>query len=256
MSTSLLSEREGRLLRLTLNRPEKRNALNLELCQALADACDAADADPGVGAILLEANGKSFCSGMDLKEVLGVDSAAINTAHERLFSVGVRLNKPLVAAVQGAALAGGTGLVAACHVVVAAEDAQFGLTEVRIGLWPFVVLRGVIQAVGERRALEWSLTGRICGAREAAECGLVHQVVPRGELQAHARQVAAALAASSPAVLRSGLTSFRLIRGLSWEQAGRVCRSLRDENFETPDCQEGIRAFLEKRPPRWPSLEP
>src|SRR5579885_1059228 len=130
MSTSLLSEREGRLLRLTLNRPEKRNALNLELCQALADACDAADADPGVGAILLEANGKSFCSGMDLKEVLGVDSAAINTAHERLFSVGVRLNKPLVAAVQGAALAGVTGLVAACHVVVAAEDAQFGLTEV------------------------------------------------------------------------------------------------------------------------------
>src|SRR2546428_6595 len=117
MSAILQAVPQGRLFRLRLNRPEKRNALNIELCRALVSALESADRDPPVGAILLSANGKSFCAGMDLDEAAAADPAEINEVHDRLFTVGARLGKPLVAAVQGAALGGGVGLVANCHVV-------------------------------------------------------------------------------------------------------------------------------------------
>jgi len=130
----LESSRSGPLLHLTINRPEKRNALNAELCRVLSDAIDAADADPEVHAILLTANGKSFCAGMDLAEIADPPGAAeIDAAQERLFTVGARVSTPIVAGVHGAALAGGTGLVANCHIVVAHEGATLGLTEVSSG---------------------------------------------------------------------------------------------------------------------------
>ncbi len=172
MSDTVHTVSDGRLLRLTLNRPQKRNALNLELCRALVEALEGADRDPKIGAILLSANGPSFCAGMDLHEIDHVDDGALSLVHEQLFTIGARLSKPLVAAVHGAALAGGTGLVANCHIVVASEDATFGLTEIRLGLWPFLVFRAVAAAIGERRATELSLTGRIFGAGEAQEIGL------------------------------------------------------------------------------------
>src|SRR5664280_2518360 len=131
MSGILQIVRQGRVLRLALNRPEKRNALSLDLCQVLVEALEAANRDPAIGAILLAANGKSFCAGMDLSELGSTDSAAIGDVHEQLFTVGARLGKPLIAAVNGAALGGGMGLVANCHIVVATEDAVFGLTEIR-----------------------------------------------------------------------------------------------------------------------------
>jgi enoyl-CoA hydratase/carnithine racemase len=148
MSDILEILQEGHVLRLFLNRPDKRNALNAELCRALVDALEEADRDPGIGAILLSGRGKSFCAGMDLKEVVTDDPQELAELHDRLFTVGSRLGKPLIAAVQGAALAGGTGLVANCHIVIAAEDATFGLTEIRLGLWPFLVFRVVAMALG------------------------------------------------------------------------------------------------------------
>src|SRR6202140_3579783 len=141
MSDLLETNRQGRLLRLVLNRPEKRNALNTQLCRDLAVALEHADRDPAVGAILLSGNGKHFCAGMDLSEVSAQSTGAINAAQEQLFTVGARIGKPLVGAVQGAALGGGMGLAANCHIVVAREDAIFGLTEIRVGLWPFLVFR-------------------------------------------------------------------------------------------------------------------
>ena len=178
MTDVLHSIREGRLLRLTLNRPDKRNALNAALCRALVTALEDAARDPAVGAILLTADGKAFCAGMDLAEIEpGADAEEINAVHEQLFTVGARLTKPLIAAVHGAALAGGTGLVANCHIVVAAPGATFGLTEIRLGLWPFLVYRAVAAALGDRRTMELSLTGRIFDAAEARQIGLVHEVV-------------------------------------------------------------------------------
>jgi enoyl-CoA hydratase/carnithine racemase len=251
MSESLQISREGRVLDLALNRPERRNALNMDLCSALGAALEEAEKDAGVGAVLLRGNGKSFCAGMDLHEVLSPGGGDINEAHERIFTAGIRMTKPLIAAVHGAALAGGTGLAANCHIVVAAEDATFGLTEIRIGLWPFVIFRTVVAAVGERRATELALSGRIMGAAEAREYGLAHHVVDAGSLMERAREIAGAIAEASPTAIQAGLAFVRDARGRSWEEAGDLARRMRNEVFRSADFQEGIRAFQEKRPPRW-----
>ena len=161
MNDVLQFDRQARVLRLFLNRPDKRNALNVNLCRALIDAIQDADRDPGIGAILLAARGKSFCAGMDLAEIAPGNSADLALVHEQLFTIGFRLGKPLVAAVHGAALGGGMGLVANCHVVIAENEATFGLTEIRLGLWPFLVYRAVAVGLGERRTVELALTGRM-----------------------------------------------------------------------------------------------
>jgi enoyl-CoA hydratase/carnithine racemase len=251
MSESLQISREGPLLHLALNRPERRNALNKDLCSALGAALEDAENDAGVGAVLLSGNGKSFCAGMDLHEVMSPGGADINEVHERIFSAGIRLTKPLIGAVQGAALAGGTGLAANCHIVVASEDATFGLTEIRIGLWPFVIFRTVAAALGQRRATELALSGRIIEAKEAREYGLVHHVVESNALMPRAREIANAIAEASPTAIKAGLEFARDARNKSWEAAGDLARRVRDEVFRSADFQEGIRAFQEKRPPRW-----
>jgi enoyl-CoA hydratase/carnithine racemase len=256
MSETLQISREGRVLRVALNRPDKRNALNVEMCAALAEVFDEAEKSPAVRVVLLSGNGKSFCAGMDLAEVLSQDASAVNTAHERIFAGGALVTKPLVAAVHGAALAGGTGLVANCHVVVASEDATFGLTEVRVGLWPFVIFRAVAGALGERRTVELALTGRIIGASEAREFGLVHQVVPAADLMASAEKLAAGLAEASPTAIAAGLVFVREARSKTPEEAGDLAHHLRNRVFRSDDFKEGIQAFHEKRPPQWPSLKP
>jgi enoyl-CoA hydratase/carnithine racemase len=254
MSESLQINRAGRVLHLALNRPDRRNALNMDLCTALATALEEAETDAGVGAVLLSGNGKSFCAGMDLHEVLSTTGGTdVNEVHERIFTAGIRMTKPLVAAVHGAALAGGTGLAANCHIVVAADDTTFGLTEIRIGLWPFVIFRTIVAAVGQRRATELALTGRIFSAHEAREYGLAHHVVDPAVLMQRAQEIARAIAAASPTAIHAGLAFVRDARGKSWEEAGDLARQMRNEVFRSADFQEGIRAFQEKRPPRWSS---
>ena len=252
MSDLLEIHREGRLLSIALNRPEKRNALNAQLCRDLVQTLEGAEKDPSIGAILLSGNGKCFCAGMDLSEITDGGTAEISNIQEQLFTIGSRLGKPLVAAVQNAALAGGTGLVANCHIAIAREDAAFGLTEIRLGLWPFLVFRAVTAAIGERRAVELALTGRIVTAAEAKEIGLVHEISEHAE--ARALEVARGLAESSPTAIRSGLSFVQEVRGRDWRTAGAIARRIRDEVFESKDFQEGLQAFREKRVAHWPSL--
>jgi enoyl-CoA hydratase/carnithine racemase len=253
MTDVLHSVREGRLLRLTLNRPDKRNALDAALCRALVTALEDAASDPAVGAILLTANGKAFCAGMDLAEIEpGANTEEINAVHEQLFTIGARLAKPLIAGVHGAALGGGTGLVANCHIVVAGPKASFGLTEIRLGLWPFLVYRAVAGAMGERRTLELSLTGRILGGGEARELGLAHEVAE--DAAGRAAEIARAVAGFSPTAVQSGMAFVQRVRGLGWQEAGAIAREVRNQVFAGEDFQEGIRAFREKRSPRWPSI--
>lgn len=254
MSDFLEISQKDRVLRLALDRPEKRNALNLGLCKELVATLDTADSNPDIGAILLCGKGPAFCAGMDLSEVLAPEAAALSQIHEKLFTVATRMTKPIVAAVQGAALAGGTGLVANAHIVVASDDAIFGLTEIRIGLWPFLVFRGVALAIGERRTVELSLSGRTFGAREACQWGLVHHVTALSELQARAEQIAGEMGAASPATLRSGLVFVQQIRGRTWTEAGEIGRRIREQVLRSEDFIEGIRAFREKRAPQWPSI--
>lgn len=253
MSELLETVREGRLLHLTLNRPDKRNALNVDLCRLLVEAIESAARDRSIGAILLTANGKAFSAGMDLGELSeGLNSNAMNALHEQLFTTSARLEKPLVAGVKGAALGGGTGLVANCHIAVASTEATFGLTEIRLGLWPFLVFRAVSAALGERRAIELALTGRIFPASEARELGLIHEIAADPAKRAH--EIAVALSEASPTAIQSGLSFVQQVRGLPWDRAGEVARMVREDVFGSDDFDEGLRAFLEKRSPRWPSL--
>jgi enoyl-CoA hydratase/carnithine racemase len=244
--------RKRRVLTITLNRPEKRNALNLALCRELTEAFDKADCDRSVGAIVLNANGPVFSAGMDLKEVLEIDENQIAAVHERLFTTIRRVRTPIVAAVHGQALGGGTGLVANSHIVVADPGARFGMPEVRVGLWPVLIFRSVVQAMGERRTVELALTGREFSAAEAVGYGLVTEIV--AEPLERAMEIASTLGALSPIALKAGLDHVQQVRGLDWEQAGRVGRLTRDRLLSSEDFKEGARAFLEKRPPSWPSL--
>lgn len=252
MTAILESSRQGRLLRLALNRPEKRNALSAQLCRELVNALETAERDQQIGAVLLTGNGQHFCAGMDLNEVGTLANEEINSGQEQLFTIGARLGKPLIAAVQGAALGGGMGLVANCHVVIASEHASFGLTEIRLGLWPFLVFRVLSVGLGERRAIELSLTGRTFDAAEARQIGLVHEVT--SDLEKRAVELATAIAESSPTAIRSGLTFVQEVRGRDWRTAGEIARRIRDEVFESDDFGEGVRAFREKRTAQWPSI--
>ncbi len=252
MSDILEIRLDGRVLRVAMNRPEKRNALNAELCAALVRTLEEADGDAAVGAILLTGNGKSFSAGMDLSEIGPAPSEELNVIHERLFTIGARMTTPVVGAINGAALGGGAGLVANCHIVVAAREATFGLTEIRLGLWPFLVYRALTGTLGDRRTAELALTGRIFGAPEAKTMGLVDEVTDR--LDERALEVAKTVAAYSPTAVRSGLRFVREARNKDWTTAGEIARRIRNEVSASADFQEGVRAFLEKRTPRWPSL--
>ena len=226
--------RENQVLHITLNRPEKRNALNGELCHALVAAFDEADSDPNIGSVLLSANGPAFCAGMDLSET--EDFAEI---HEQLFTTINRATKPIVAAVQGAALAGGTGLIANAHVVVAGPEARFGLVEIRIGLWPVLVFRAVSLAIGERRATELSITGRILPAEEAKSCGLVAEV--HEEPLQRAREIAETVAAYSANAMRRGLAYVREIRAMDWAEAGRLGQTTRAAMLNHEDFKRKVK---------------
>jgi enoyl-CoA hydratase/carnithine racemase len=245
MSEPLRSERHANVLHLVLNRPEKRNALNLGLCHQLVSALDHADADRQVHAVVISSNGPAFCAGMDLNEALS-PPAELGQVHEQLFAFGSRLSKPVIAAVEGAALGGGMGVVANAHIVVAAEGATFGLTEIRIALWPFLIFRSVAQAVGERRAVELSLTGRIFDAAEARELGFVHHVTPQSETLDKAMEIAETVAAYSAPAIRGGLTFVKEIRGRSLAEAGHIGRQIREQVFRTPEFRQSVEGFLRK----------
>jgi enoyl-CoA hydratase/carnithine racemase len=242
---------EERVRRLTLNRPDKRNALNAELCHAIVDAMERANEDRTVGAILLDARGDVFCAGMDLDEVSGTGPVEATDIHEKLFTMGARATKPIVATVAGPALGGGLGLVANAHIAIASHGCTFGLTEVRVGMWPFVIWRSVVSAIGERRALALALTGRIFSVNEAAQWGLVHEVAPPFEVDDRATATAHHVAEFGSETVSRGLEFVRESRGLPPEEAGTIARRYRSRAFASNDFREGIAAFLEKRKPQW-----
>ena len=190
---SLRIEQDGRLCRIALAAPDKRKILDEKSCRDLFHEMVDAAADPGTGAILLEGDGAVFCAGSECDD-------------PDLFTIGRRIGKPLVAAVQGVALAGGLALVANAHVVVAAQCTSFGLTDIREGKWYEAAFRAVAAAMGERRALELGLTGRVFSTPEALAWGLVHHVAPAFELDDRATEIGMALANASPAAVRNALS--------------------------------------------------
>lgn len=228
--------REDRVLKVTLSSPQTANALSAAMCRGLAEAFAEAKADPGVRAVLLGAVGDFFSIGMAVDEAANESDEAV-AVRAGLFAIGRTLGKPIVAAVQGRAISGGMALVANAHVAVAAQGATFGLTEIRVGTWPFLPLEAVAGALGQRRAMELALTGRVFGTPEALGWGLAHYVVPSFELEERAMQLADGLAESS----RSAVS-----RGLGLEYSG--------DYRGDPDFLEGLKALKEQRRPKWPTL--
>ena len=236
---------ETAIYRITLNRPEKRNALSFEMCRQLAYAFKDADSDPAIRAIVLTANGPAFCSGMDLHELENVDLDDVAHIHNALFNLGKRIDKPIIAAVHGDALAGGTGLVANAHIVIAAPRVAFGLPEIKIGLWPFLIYKTVADAIGDRLATEWSLTGRLVDAEDAKSAGLVHRICKNPYDSAF--ETARTIVASSKVAISSGMSYIRQSKGKTWEESGRIGHALRNEIMQSQEFAEGLRAFREKR---------
>jgi len=251
----LLIHQKHRILHVTLNRPEKRNALTCDMCSGIAAAVASAQNREDIGAVFIAAAGQVFCAGMDLEEA-ALPHHNLASAHEELFTMGANSLKPIIMSVNGPALGGGLGLVAQGHIVLAAESAVFGLPEIRIGLWPFLVYRSIEAALGPRRTLELSLVGRVFHAPEALQWGLVHQICPASEVCERANALARDVAKASPRAIAAGMQYFRDSRGKSSQQAGEVAAALRTALMASGDFQEGCAAFKEKREPRWPSMPP
>jgi enoyl-CoA hydratase/carnithine racemase len=251
---NLLVTREEAVTVVTLNRPQRRNALSLALMLELIACLEEIGGDPQVRAVILAAAGKVFCSGHDLAEMTGRDL----TAYRRIFDVCSQLMlkiqaipQPVIAEVQGIATAAGCQLVAACDLAIASEDAAFATPGVKIGLFCTTPMVALTRAIGRKRALQMLLTGEMVPACTAAEWGLVNQVVPASGLQAATRQLAAKVAEASGVVLSIGKQAFYTQIDLDQSKAYAYAKEVMSLNALAPDAREGVSAFLEKRRPCW-----
>jgi methylglutaconyl-CoA hydratase len=247
----------GRVAKLTLNNPEKRNAMNYALVDALTNALREVDADREVRSVIIAGAGKNFSAGGDLKEFAeelslpAVEHWQSADSWIELFRLVRTMRVPVLAAVHGYALAGGCGLVALCDMAIASDDAKLGTTEIRIGLFPMIVLPALRRAVGERKALEMALTGNIYDAQAALQMGLVNQVVPREELLDTALELASQMASKGPAALALGKHLFYATADMDYDGALEFARSIRAIYMLAGDVAEGVDAFLHKRKPDW-----
>jgi enoyl-CoA hydratase/carnithine racemase len=254
---AVLYEVADHVARVTINRPERRNALSWAVMAELRSALRAAREDAGVRVVVLTGAGeKAFCAGADLGGMAGGDSGwtALHDARgelARLFRDLWELGKPTIARVRGYALAGGFGLALACDLVVAADDATFGTPEIDVGLWPFMITVPLCRSMPPKKALELMMTGRRVTAEEADRIGFVTRVVPVDGLDAAVDELAASLAAKSPAVMRLGRDSFHAVWDLAAEDALRLLHPMLTVTAATEDAAEGIAAFAEKRRPVW-----
>lgn len=252
MSGVLLASVDAGILTLTLNRPDKRNALSAELIAALAGAVRDAELDAAVRVVLVRGSGPDFCAGADLAELLvSADrSAGENEAEAlrlgELFLALRALPKPVVAAVQGSALAGGSGLATACDLVLAHAGARFGYPEIRRGFVPAMVLTLLRRAVGEKLAFDLVATGRLLSAEEACAAGLVSRVLPAETFEAEVASVAAALAGASVTAL--GLTKKLLyeLDGLGMAAGIRLGARVNALARSTPEFRELVEKFLRR----------
>lgn len=247
----------GGVLTLTLNRPEKRNALNATVMTELTEALQAAGEDSDCRVVVLTGAGEAFCAGMDLEhlETLGAktqqehreDTAQI----ARLLRTLYDLPKPTIAAVNGAAIAGGMGLATVCDFTLAVHEAKFGYTEVRIGFVPAIVSAFLREQIGDKRARDLLLTGRLIQAEEAHALGLVTRVVPAAELVDEVTKLAGKLVENSPEAMTA---TKRLLSAQVRHRLDEAIALAVETNVQaraTKDFKEGIRAFLEKRRPKW-----
>ena len=254
---TILFQPRGEVLHLYLNRPQVHNAFNATMIAELDEALERASQNKSLRVIVLSGQGKSFCAGADLnwmKEIIHYsfqqnleESLQLAEVLYKLYA----LPKPTVAMVNGTAIGGGTGFISACDIAVASEEAKFGLSEVKIGLVPAAISPYVIRRIGEARAREYFLTGKRISAAKAWEIGLINEVVPKDELRKKVEKIIELLLSSGPEALARCKLLIQKVPQMSFEEAKNFTAQMIAQLRVSPEGQEGMSAFLEKRKPKW-----
>jgi enoyl-CoA hydratase/carnithine racemase len=251
---SILVERDAPVATITMNRPEKRNALSSEMMRELNDALRTLSAEPEVRAIVLAANGPAFSAGHDLRELVDGDinryRAVFDLCTELMETIQA-IPQPVIARVHRIATAAGCQLVATCDLAVAAEEATFGTPGVKIGLFCTTPMVALSRAIGRKRALQMLMTGKLISAETAADWGLVNTVVSADELESATRDLALSIASASSLTVALGKQAFYTQIDLDQPKAYAYAKEVMSMNSLAADAQEGISAFLEKRQPCW-----
>jgi enoyl-CoA hydratase/carnithine racemase len=251
---TILALEEAGVARITLNRPEKRNAIGTQMVNELLWALADAHEDPAVRSIVVTGAGDAFCAGGDFSQLTGGGSESQlppRGDYKDLLLALVRATKPVVARVNGHAMGGGLGIVAASTFAIASTDAKLGTPEINVGLFPFMILAVLERVMPRRRLIEMMLTGERLSAEEAARVGLINAAVPFADLDAAVGRVTLALAEKSPSTLRLGLEALRDTDGLSLDDKLPILSERLGACLATDDAREGLMAFLQKRRPSW-----
>jgi enoyl-CoA hydratase/carnithine racemase len=251
----VLHEIKGPAFWITINRPDKRNAIHEGVVHGIQEGLRLAHANPQVRVIVLTGAGeKAFCAGGDLQpgKSFEFDFAKPNVAYADLLREAHKATLPMIARINGTCMAGGMGLLCMADFAVAADHALFGLPEVKVGVFPMQVMSLLQDLVPRRMVREWALTGEPFSAQEARSAGLVNHVVPAAELDAKTQWLIERLADKSPTAIRRGKYAMRAIADMTFEQAIAYTESQIAMLAMTEDAREGLAAFNEKRKPTWP----
>jgi enoyl-CoA hydratase/carnithine racemase len=252
----VLYELSGPVATLTINRPERRNALSTSVLGKLRESAETARDDPQVRVLVLTGAGeKAFSAGADLIAMSPErDATAVHDERgelPRLMKALWSLGKPTIARVRGYALAGGFGVALSCDFVVSSDDAVFATPELDLGLWPYMITVPLLRSMAPKKALELMLTCRRVGADEALAIGFVNRVVPAAELDDAVAELAGALAGKPPTAMRLGRDAFYTVLDMKAEEALALLQPLLTITAQGDEASEGLAAFAEKRPPRW-----
>jgi enoyl-CoA hydratase/carnithine racemase len=252
----LLVEENNHLLTLTLNRPEKKNALNPTLFKELAYTLSYAHHNRNIWAVVIAANGDVFCAGADLKSFSGNTEQVISTVPEPknevvLGDIFNSLHKPCIAKVHAPVYAGGFLIVCGCTHVIASKNATFSLPEVKRGLFPFQVMQSMLQIMPARTVLDWCIRAKTLSTEEARQIGLVTKVVDAEKLNDEVQQLVDEIFQFSPSAIRLGLEAFDNLKNIPAKEAHSYLKQMLGECIQTEDAAEGMAAFIEKRKPVW-----
>jgi enoyl-CoA hydratase/carnithine racemase len=255
--TQLELSQEGSVARVSLNQPDRYNALSFELMRELRKTLETIAPDPAVQVVILQGSGRGFSAGHDLSEMIGCDDSFYESLFDectRLMQTIRRMPQPVIAQVHGVATAAGCQLVASCDLAVATHDARFGTPGVKIGLFCSTPMVPLSRAVGPKRAMQMLLTGEMIDAPTAVDWGLINDVVAPEDLHAATDTLAAKITSASPRVVGLGKETFYAQVERDEDAAYELTKQVMARNASSPDAQEGMSAFVDKRAPVWPEV--
>ncbi len=255
MSDNLTITFEGRVATVTIDREQRRNALSTQVVSELIEAFNDLSQNDDVGVVVLTGAGeRAFCAGGDLSDMQGDGMLDLHANRGKFVDLMIAMNrcaKPIVARVNGHALGGGFGLMLNCDIVVASETAKLGTPEIRLGLFPMMIMAVIVRNIGRKHAMDLMLSGERISAERGVQIGAVNYCVPADELDAKLAEVVERIAGFSPAILKLGRNAFYKTQDMSFEEALRSLHNELSINAMTEDASEGVMAFLAKREPEW-----